>query len=226
MDREHHPGYADIEPERLLTWAWVEAADGSITGALERARQAAALAAVHGQWGYEAYALAAVTRFGDSTCVDRLLELSQFVQGPLVTAAARHAVALAASDAAGLLEASKLYEDMGDLLSAADTAAQAAGCHLARGHRASHQQASSRARRLQNECEGALTPALAATLNPLPLTQREREIVALAAAGLSNRAIADRLVISLRTVEGHLYRAGAKLGTSDRNRFNALLRGD
>jgi len=58
------------------------------------------------------------------------------------------------------------------------------------------------------------------------LTEREREIVALAALGLANRAIADRLSVSVRTVEGHLYRASAKLGTTDRSEFAALLRGD
>ncbi|MGB9279982.1 MAG: helix-turn-helix transcriptional regulator, partial [Pseudonocardiaceae bacterium] len=75
-------------------------------------------------------------------------------------------------------------------------------------------------------CEGARTPALAALAAPLPLTSREREIVTLAAGGLSNRQIADRLIVSVRTVEGHLYRACAKLGTSDRTELAALLRSD
>jgi DNA-binding NarL/FixJ family response regulator len=41
---------------------------------------------------------------------------------------------------------------------------------------------------------------------PLPLSTREREIANLAADGLSNREIAERLVVSARTVEGHIYR--------------------
>jgi DNA-binding NarL/FixJ family response regulator len=61
---------------------------------------------------------------------------------------------------------------------------------------------------------------------PPPLTSREREIVTLAAGGLSNRQIADRLVVSVRTVEGHLYRACAKLGASDRAELAALLHDD
>jgi DNA-binding CsgD family transcriptional regulator len=60
---------------------------------------------------------------------------------------------------------------------------------------------------------------------PLPLTEREREIVSLAARGLSNREIADRLAVSVRTVEGHLYRAGNKLGVSDRSELKPILEG-
>jgi DNA-binding CsgD family transcriptional regulator len=53
---------------------------------------------------------------------------------------------------------------------------------------------------------------------------REREIANLVAAGLSNRDIADRLTVSVRTVEGHLYRACIKLDISDREELAALIR--
>ncbi|HEY3691593.1 MAG TPA: helix-turn-helix transcriptional regulator [Pseudonocardiaceae bacterium] len=42
-------------------------------------------------------------------------------------------------------------------------------------------------------------------------------------AGISNREIAQRLVVSVRTVENHLYRASTKLGTTDRAALAALL---
>ena len=45
---------------------------------------------------------------------------------------------------------------------------------------------------------------------------RESEIVVLAADGLSDAEIAERLVLSVRTVESHVYRAMHKLGISDR----------
>jgi DNA-binding CsgD family transcriptional regulator len=60
---------------------------------------------------------------------------------------------------------------------------------------------------------------------PLPITDREREIVNLVAAGLSNRQIADRLVVSVRTVEGHLYRIFAKLGIEHREQLIHLVTG-
>jgi len=46
--------------------------------------------------------------------------------------------------------------------------------------------------------------------------ESERALVALAARGLPNAEIAQRLVVSVRTVESHIYRAMQKLGVSDR----------
>lgn len=49
-----------------------------------------------------------------------------------------------------------------------------------------------------------------------PLTKRENEIAGLVAQGLSNRSIAQNLVISQRTVDGHLERILGKLGFTSR----------
>jgi DNA-binding NarL/FixJ family response regulator len=108
-------------------------------------------------------------------------------------------------------------------LLAADAAAQAATVYTRQNRRGSAQTSAARAHQLAQACEGAHTPALAAITAPLPLTHREREIVTLAASGLSNREIAQRLVISVRTVENHFYRASTKLGTTDRAELTALL---
>ena len=48
------------------------------------------------------------------------------------------------------------------------------------------------------------------------LTEREREIVGLVGAGLSNEDIAARLVVSAHTVKTHVNRAMTKLGVHDR----------
>lgn len=49
-----------------------------------------------------------------------------------------------------------------------------------------------------------------------PLSPREREVLELAAGGLRNRVIAERLGISSRTVEGHFNSILSKLGVSSR----------
>jgi DNA-binding NarL/FixJ family response regulator len=56
------------------------------------------------------------------------------------------------------------------------------------------------------------------------LTRREREVVELVAGGLSNREIADRLVISERTAETHVSSVLAKLGLPSRARIAVWVR--
>lgn len=54
------------------------------------------------------------------------------------------------------------------------------------------------------------------------LTRREKEISRMAAQGHTDREIAEELVLSLRTVEGHLYRVYAKLNISSREELPDL----
>lgn len=55
------------------------------------------------------------------------------------------------------------------------------------------------------------------------LTARELEITLMAAQGLSDKSIAAALHVSVRTVEGHLYRAYTKLEITDRNDLVQVL---
>ncbi|MFF5367242.1 LuxR C-terminal-related transcriptional regulator [Streptomyces sp. NPDC013187] len=125
---------------------------------------------------------------------------------------ARHADALTRADGPDLDEVAAELERRGFLLFAAEAYAQAVRAHRDPGA-ARHSR--TRAVALARRCQGARTPALSGLVLG-ELTARQRQIVALAAAGLTNRQIAERLTLSVRTVGNHLYSAYARLGASDR----------
>lgn len=54
-------------------------------------------------------------------------------------------------------------------------------------------------------------------------TEREMEILSLVCNGLSNKAIAEKVFVSLHTVKGHLTHIMEKLGVQSRNQIVALL---
>jgi DNA-binding NarL/FixJ family response regulator len=55
------------------------------------------------------------------------------------------------------------------------------------------------------------------------LSPQETQIAELAAQGLSNREIGQRLFLSHRTVSSHLYRIFPKLGVTSRNQLAIAL---
>ncbi|GKQ38811.1 LuxR C-terminal-related transcriptional regulator [Streptomyces sp. A012304] len=125
---------------------------------------------------------------------------------------ARHADALARRDGPALDRVAEELEERGFLLFAAEAHAQAVTAHRDAG---AARTARTRAAALARRCQGARTPALSGLVLG-ELTARQRQIVTLAAAGLSNRQIAERLTLSVRTVGNHLYGAYTRLGASDR----------
>jgi DNA-binding NarL/FixJ family response regulator/tetratricopeptide (TPR) repeat protein len=211
------PEMAWFEPMETLATAWVSAAAGAVTRAIGEARSAAVTAASRGQPAREVLCLQTATRFGDTTTVTRLDELVRVVGGARVRVVAEHARALAAGDGDGLMAASAAYEEIGDLLAAVDAAAQASVALRHADRRGSALGATNRARELAGRCGDVHTPALSDAAAPAVFTGRMREVAMLAGSGLSNREIADRLQLSVRTVEGHMYRAAGRVGARDRN---------
>jgi DNA-binding NarL/FixJ family response regulator len=213
------------DTDRAFAEAWTYAAEGALAQAVSTVRDAAERELKLDRPAREVWLLQTATQFGDHTTAARLAQLAGQVQGPRAPAAAAHAAALAAGDGDALVDASRQYEAFGDRIAAADAAAQAVVAYQDTGQRGAAKTASARAQRLAAECQGAQTPALrAATLAP-PFTDRQREIISLAAEGLSNKEIADRLTMSIRSVEGHLFRASQRVAAGSRDQLIAILRG-
>jgi len=224
IERSGHDPDAHLwDSEELLAEAWVCAAEGVVSQAISITRDAAATERRLDRPGREVCLLQAATQFGDHTTAGRLAELGERVQGPRAAAAAAHAAALAAGSGNGLVDASRRYEAFGDRVAAADAAAQAVVVYQDAGRRGAAHFASATARRLAEECEGAHTPALEAATAPVAITARQREIITLAAQGLSNRDIAERLSMSVRSVQGHLFRASQRVGVNSRDQLIAIV---
>lgn len=217
-------GATMFEPSVRIAEAWLAAAMGHLSGAITTALRAADLAAESGQRAIELMALHAAARFGDTTCLPRVVEVASAIGGPLAAADAAHATGLMERDGAKVFSASQEFERIGALLSAADAAAQAAMLFDSAGQRRHSVEAAAAADRLGRACGGLKTPALCDTSQPLPLSAREREIALLVVRGLSNRQIAERLVVSIRTVEGHLYRMYLKLNVTNRDELRDTIR--
>jgi DNA-binding CsgD family transcriptional regulator len=214
--------FRSLDYERSIARAWVVAGQGAVSEAITVLLSAAERAAAKGRFAAEVMCLQTATQFGERSAASRLRELEAIVEGPRVGLAARFAEALRDGDAAELALVSEEFERMGDLVAAVDAAARAALLYRRGGRRGSAWGCSEGASAMAEQC-GVSTPALRQAAEPLPLTDREREVVNLIAHGLANRDIAERLTLSLRTVESYIYRAMGKTGTSSREELAALL---
>ncbi|MFW0795026.1 LuxR C-terminal-related transcriptional regulator [Gordonia sp. CPCC 205515] len=222
-DEHVGPHEAIHDPQRLIARAWLAAARGGERPAIEFAHRAADLAHDVGQYAVEVEALHHAARFGDRTVAERLAQVAPDVQGVLAPLYVCHARAVADADADALDEVSRAFADAGLTLSAADAAAQAVPLHDSCGHRRQSAESSARAMGLSTSCDGATTTAIRSAARPLPITPREREIAALISQGLTSREIAARLTVSVRTVEGHIYRACIKLDVADRDELARIV---
>ncbi len=153
----------------------------------------------------------------------RLRELAETAEGEFVPRLAADAVAIDERDGDALDESSMWFEGIGALMFAADAAARAAQVYDGRGKQRDARRMARRAEELAARCPGLRTGTLAALDRPPTLTAREFEIAGLAGHGLSSKEIAARLVLSVRTVDSHLYRVYAKLGVVDRRDLRSAL---
>jgi DNA-binding CsgD family transcriptional regulator len=212
-------------PRRHEVEAWIAAAAGDLRGARRLLAEAAEELTRVGDLQHAAAALHGIVRLGyANVAADRLTALALEMDGDFVRTRALHATALAAHDTRRLEHVAEVFATMGANLYAAEAHAAAAVDHRRDGRAREGASAARRAAAFAARCEGAITPALLGVEGRVRLTPAELETANLAAAGHSNREIAEMLVVSLRTVENRLYRIYEKLGVSGRDDLARALR--
>ncbi|TDK26835.1 LuxR family transcriptional regulator [Arthrobacter crusticola] len=205
--------------EMRLTGRIYALAAGALFGESHRVaaelRQIADGAAADGMLEVAATALEQAARLGDSGAFAPLAELTGHFEGREGAVLNAFAAAARDQDPVRLAEAATTAEEAGYLPLAGACLRLAAELWTSQG-------AGQKARNAQTRLTAVLSrtdqPA-AGTAGSAPgtrLTRREQDIVSLVAEGYSNRDIAERQNVSVRTVEGHLYRIFAKLGINRR----------
>jgi DNA-binding CsgD family transcriptional regulator len=221
------PATGPVGAWRIVGQSWLSAAEGDIRSAVELLDTGGDQARRRGQLAVAAALWHDVVRLGQPGRVtDGLAGLAAQGRSPLMTARAAHAAAHARRDVAGLAKAADAFERMGAILFAAEAAATASETARAAGSTRSATALMKRAKALAQRCEGARTPPLLVGDGVEPLTSREREIAMMAASGMPSRDIAERFVLSVRTVDNHLSAAYRKLGISSRAELRSALRSD
>ncbi|MEV5302653.1 LuxR C-terminal-related transcriptional regulator [Amycolatopsis methanolica] len=208
-----------------LARGWTEAAGGNVRRAYERFGEGADEGERIGDLVGAAAALHGMARIGYAEDVaDRLDAVAAGIEGTLAAARAAHARALAEGNPEALDQASSTFDAMSADLLAAEAAADAAVAWQRRGEQRRAAAAGRRSAWLAARCDGAGTPALQGAEVRVTLTAAEWETAQLAAAGRSNKEIAEHLVVSVRTVENRLQHVYGKLGVSGRAELADALR--
>jgi ATP/maltotriose-dependent transcriptional regulator MalT len=202
--------------------AWVAAASGDLRRGQTIAMGAAADC---GQ-----YLLTEITFLHDAlrlgsppvTVATRLATLAAKTDSELAHAQADHATAAQRQDPAAIGTGAERFAELGANLLAAEAQSSATELFAQRGDNPAARRSAARARELLIRCPGA-QPQPFGDLRLPTLTQREDHVARLAASGLTNHEIAAQLVVSLRTVESHLYHAFDKLGIHNRDQLEDHL---
>ncbi|WP_036511137.1 protein kinase domain-containing protein [Nocardia aobensis] len=238
-------GEPGLQLDAQISLGWSYALRGDSDRALPPLEQALAVTDSAGEVMLRSWAMLAagfaLWRQGDIGAATHMLQAgiqaARQVNDPLVAAVCSETLAWTAAQ-------QHHYRRATVLMGAADTLGHAAGIsafilsdlqiHREQAERAARTALGARAFEAARQ-EGTamnLHTAVAFALNenssttpsatpPAPLTRRERQVADLVAEGLTNKAIAARLVISQRTAEGHVEHILTKLGFTSRAQIAA-----
>ncbi len=186
----------------------------------EALRRAAARFHQEGQLGFAAETLYAGVRFGRRRAAADLYALADHLDGDLHRMRVEHARALLDADPVAMYTVAEELHAAGLCLYAAEVAATVLRTTDIPGSlrdRATRRVAGYLSEQPPSALIGHPLLRIPHTASHVSrLTPREREVSALIEAGLTNAEIADRLKLSLVTVEGHITRIYRKTGASRR----------
>jgi DNA-binding NarL/FixJ family response regulator len=206
--------------------AWFHAAEGAWSRAATELTEVARQLTERGETVEAARALHDSLRLGGGMpALRRLSALLPDFGGGLAAAIGMHVDALVAQDPAKMESAARAFEALDSLLVAGELLIQASDLAAERGLKRRAAAARRHAATLLSQCEGAVTPISSRIGRSDRLTKRESEVAHLAQAGLTNRQIAEKLYLSVRTVESQLQQAYVKLGINGRSGLRDALAG-
>jgi DNA-binding CsgD family transcriptional regulator len=206
---------------------WTAVAEGDLVLARLQFEAAADLGEEVGDLIGAASALHDLARIGCARqAAPRLTVLAGQMDGDFVRSRAGYAVAVAESNSADLIKVGQRFDDMGAILYAAESFAEASVLLRRAGVERAAAAEEQRAAKLLARCEGASTPPVQSMAPRSRLTPGEFQTASRAAAGHSDKEIARTRTVSVRTIQTQLLRVYAKLGVSGRRDLAEALQDD
>lgn len=227
LEQDHKDAGAGWPAHDLLAEAYVAAAaeylarDGKGLAALQTLMTTTEASARTGNL-LEVFAMC--WDLGDPSVVPMVQAAARGVEGRWAEALLTLATAWEDADGDALMATAASLEEAGFVNMAREAYARASTVLEQAGERRRSRQAVAQREKCDHELgerfrEGRFIAAAPA----VRLTRREQDIVELAVQGLTDREIAQRLMVSVRTVEGHLYRTYVKLGVRSRDELESAL---
>ena len=221
------PPFGFMGPERAIADGWVAIADGNLAQARSAFADGAAAAVATGHITSAIWMLHEIARIGGAHgVIDEIERLGDGIESGYSAARVAHVRAMIDGDPDAMVAAADDFESIGANLLAGEACVAAAELARTKGVQRVAMTMTARAERLAALCEGAASPGLIAAPDTVePLTDREREIAFMASNGMTSREIAERLVVSRRTVSNHLQHVYTKLGVGGRTELRDALGG-